>query len=316
MASSVLTLLNRTSRSRSGIASSYSLRPGVKSRPGHKSLILWVSGISSGPSCIRTVLTSTVSLVSCSGLRCAILCNYQPVSIPCHTVLTSTVSPVSCSALRCAILCNYQPVSISCHTVLTSTVSPVSCSAQHCAIVCNYQPVSISCHTTHLHSFPNVLLSSALCSCGYWSASFRLAAWAHTIKAFIGRLTCILRLSDDALQHNIYSRVRNISLSSVLNMYKAHCAEKRRVLYAFAAFLRNRMRDILGGYFEDECKCIYYFSNVLVCQDRLCGLVIRVSGYRYRGPGFDSRRYQIFWVVVGLERGLLSLVRSTEELLE
>jgi len=50
--------------------------------------------------------------------------------------------------------------------------------------------------------------------------------------------------------------------------------------------------------------------------DRLCGLVVRVSGYRYRGPGFDSRRYQIFWVVVGLERGPLSLVRSIEELLE
>ena len=29
-------------------------------------------------------------------------------------------------------------------------------------------------------------------------------------------------------------------------------------------------------------------------QDRLCGLVVRVSGYRYRGLGFDSRRYQIF----------------------
>ena len=28
--------------------------------------------------------------------------------------------------------------------------------------------------------------------------------------------------------------------------------------------------------------------------DRLCGLVLRVSGYRYRGLGFDSRRYQIF----------------------
>ena len=50
--------------------------------------------------------------------------------------------------------------------------------------------------------------------------------------------------------------------------------------------------------------------------DRLCGLVVRVSGYRYRGPGFDPRRYQIFWVVVGLERGPLSLVRSIEELLE
>ena len=28
--------------------------------------------------------------------------------------------------------------------------------------------------------------------------------------------------------------------------------------------------------------------------DRLCGLVVRVSGYRYRGLGFDSRHYQIF----------------------
>jgi hypothetical protein len=54
-----------------------------------------------------------------------------------------------------------------------------------------------------------------------------------------------------------------------------------------------------------------------VCTfSRLCGLVVRVSGYRYRGPGFDYRRYQIFWVVLGLERGPLSLVRSIEELLE
>jgi hypothetical protein len=44
--------------------------------------------------------------------------------------------------------------------------------------------------------------------------------------------------------------------------------------------------------------------------------VARVLGYRSRGPGFDSRRYQIFWEVVGLERGPLSLVRIIEELLE
>jgi hypothetical protein len=50
--------------------------------------------------------------------------------------------------------------------------------------------------------------------------------------------------------------------------------------------------------------------------DRLCDLVVRVSGYRSRGPGFDSRRYQIFWKVVGPERGRLSLVSITEELLE
>jgi hypothetical protein len=48
----------------------------------------------------------------------------------------------------------------------------------------------------------------------------------------------------------------------------------------------------------------------------LCGLVGRVPGYRFRGPGFNSRGYQIFREVVGLEQGPLSLVRITEELLE
>jgi hypothetical protein len=44
--------------------------------------------------------------------------------------------------------------------------------------------------------------------------------------------------------------------------------------------------------------------------------VVRVPGYRSRGPEFDSRRYQIFCKVVGLEQGQLSLVRIIEELLE
>jgi hypothetical protein len=47
-----------------------------------------------------------------------------------------------------------------------------------------------------------------------------------------------------------------------------------------------------------------------------CGLVVRVSGYRSRSPGFDSRHYQNFFVVVGLERGPLSLVRIIEELFQ
>ena len=33
---------------------------------------------------------------------------------------------------------------------------------------------------------------------------------------------------------------------------------------------------------------------IIIIMDRHCGLVVRVSGYRYRGLGFDSRRYQIF----------------------
>ena len=43
---------------------------------------------------------------------------------------------------------------------------------------------------------------------------------------------------------------------------------------------RNEIREILVQVYGDN--------------DRLCGLVVRVSGYRYRGLGFDSRRYQIF----------------------
>jgi hypothetical protein len=62
----------------------------------------------------------------------------------------------------------------------------------------------------------------------------------------------------------------------------------------------------------------YSLHNIIYAPDidRLCGLVVRVPGYRSRGPGFDSWRYQIFWEVVSLERGPLSLVSITEELLE
>jgi hypothetical protein len=56
----------------------------------------------------------------------------------------------------------------------------------------------------------------------------------------------------------------------------------------------------------------YGNMKVRVC---LCGLVVRVPGYRSRGPGFDSRCYQIFWEVVGLEWGPLRLVSTIEELL-
>jgi hypothetical protein len=39
------------------------------------------------------------------------------------------------------------------------------------------------------------------------------------------------------------------------------------------------------------------------CQkqhDRLCCLVVRVSDYRSRGPGLDSRWFKIFWEAAGL----------------
>jgi hypothetical protein len=60
----------------------------------------------------------------------------------------------------------------------------------------------------------------------------------------------------------------------------------------------------------------WFLCGYLLNDDCLCGLVVRVPGYRSRGPEFDFRHYQIFWEVVGLERGPLSLVSIIEELLD
>jgi hypothetical protein len=67
--------------------------------------------------------------------------------------------------------------------------------------------------------------------------------------------------------------------------------------------------------FCDPFEGTIYGARIFIF-DRLCGLVATVSGYRSRDPGFDSGRTQIFWEAVGLERGPLSLVSITEELLE
>jgi hypothetical protein len=57
-----------------------------------------------------------------------------------------------------------------------------------------------------------------------------------------------------------------------------------------------------------------HYGTLSLFADCFCGLVVRVPGYRCRGPGLDSRRYNILWM--DLEWGPLSLVRITEELLE
>jgi hypothetical protein len=56
--------------------------------------------------------------------------------------------------------------------------------------------------------------------------------------------------------------------------------------------------------------------SIVILPDRICGLVFRVFGYRFRGPGSIPGRNQIFWEVVGLERGPLSLVSKIEEILK
>jgi hypothetical protein len=77
-----------------------------------------------------------------------------------------------------------------------------------------------------------------------------------------------------------------------------------------------------------QLSCIFYISSFpflisfisfsyffISLFHSLCGLEAEVPGYRSRGFQFDSRCYQIFWQVLGLERGSLSLMSTSRELL-
>jgi hypothetical protein len=69
-----------------------------------------------------------------------------------------------------------------------------------------------------------------------------------------------------------------------------------------------------------DVLCFLWGTNwIYLCfveeSDCFCGLVVR-TWLQIQRSGFDSQRYQIFWEVVGLEPGSLSLVSTTEELLE
>jgi hypothetical protein len=75
-------------------------------------------------------------------------------------------------------------------------------------------------------------------------------------------------------------------------------------------------------------RFLLVFSFVYIyIYDRLCGLAIRVLNYRSGGPGsipgttrFSGKKKEVKKkkgkLVVGLERGPLSLVSTTEELLD
>jgi hypothetical protein len=71
------------------------------------------------------------------------------------------------------------------------------------------------------------------------------------------------------------------------------------------------------------CEELIVITSSVSNKDRLCGLVVTVLGYRIGGPGSipDTTRFsgggeKKGKQVVGLERGPLSLVSTTEELLD
>jgi hypothetical protein len=71
---------------------------------------------------------------------------------------------------------------------------------------------------------------------------------------------------------------------------------------------------------ESQSSPVLEFHRPFMSAILFQGLPLWSSGLsswlQIQRPGFDSQRYQIFWEVVGLERGLLSLMSTIEELLE
>jgi hypothetical protein len=72
---------------------------------------------------------------------------------------------------------------------------------------------------------------------------------------------------------------------------------------------------IISGTVSTFQKIDYYLIPIYANIDRLCGLVVRVPGYRSRGPGSipGSTRFP---GKLAMERGPLSLMSTIEELLE
>jgi hypothetical protein len=76
------------------------------------------------------------------------------------------------------------------------------------------------------------------------------------------------------------------------------------------------MRIVPKYRFLEDLHSVTSQKTVFVLRESTilsCGLVAKLPGCRPRGPRFNSRRYHIFLVTVGLKRGPLSLVRINEK---
>jgi hypothetical protein len=77
-----------------------------------------------------------------------------------------------------------------------------------------------------------------------------------------------------------------------------------------------RLRYVCNQKYDSDIFKTLHIDLIILLIDLLWCLVVIVPGYRRRVPCFNFRRCQIFWEVVGMERGPLSLVGITEEQLK
>jgi hypothetical protein len=101
------------------------------------------------------------------------------------------------------------------------------------------------------------------------------------------------------------------SFKASLNIHQGYRKYTFHKEVAGSIALTNKVKAALGDVRSPHCTDTLHGVQQ-VC--RLCGLVVRVLGYRSGGPGPIPGTTKKN--VVGLERGPLSLVSTTEELLD
>ena len=119
--------------------------------------------------------------------------------------------------------------------------------------------------------------------CGIIITSFIIRVIAFTGKTNV--LYYTYKLWDSSVSPTDTIKDLAVQLNSKLH-FRAH-VRRHFLPIRKDAGLNNSITYLFSAFYS---LLILYLNLV----DRLCGLVVRVSGYRYRGFGFDSRRYQIF----------------------
>jgi hypothetical protein len=93
----------------------------------------------------------------------------------------------------------------------------------------------------------------------------------------------------DLCEFNSYSCVYASCRQTILSVYW-YCFFN--IIQSAGRYLRNISTSQWLRFGQPSFA--YLIINLLYEIDCLCGLVVRVPGYRSRGPGFDSQRYHIF----------------------
>jgi hypothetical protein len=117
------------------------------------------------------------------------------------------------------------------------------------------------------------------------------------------------------LAHTEHSVYLNIQVETVGDKYMAvsglpePCQTHARCIARLALDMMDLGREVqvdgepvVRSFLQYEASSGVNIQDLMIMKicrllndaDHLCGLVVRVSGYRFRGPGFDSRYYQTF----------------------